>query len=96
MYCEQILTSMEIYGASVSVWAGLMTERRLGDVKLKELFSWLGARTPKSPKETVTMFNKGLSILENYSVRVDVDKRHMNLVNVPYSLVFSQDVILIV
>ncbi|KAF4085008.1 hypothetical protein AMELA_G00112430 [Ameiurus melas] len=38
---------------------GLMTEQRLGDVRLNELTSWLGARTPKSPREAVTMFNKG-------------------------------------
>ncbi|XP_060795998.1 uncharacterized protein si:dkey-21c1.4 isoform X2 [Neoarius graeffei] len=51
---------------------GLMTERRLGDVKLKELFSWLGARTPKSPKETVTMFNKGWQWY--YRKYIDVQK----------------------
>lgn len=37
-----------------------MTKQRLGDVRLNELASWLGARTPKSPREAVTMFNKGL------------------------------------
>lgn len=50
----------EIYEASVFVWAGLMTELRFGDVRLNELASWLGAQTPKSPREAVTMFNKGL------------------------------------
>ncbi|KAK3529594.1 hypothetical protein QTP70_032014 [Hemibagrus guttatus] len=51
---------------------GLMTELRLGDVRLNELASWLGAQTPKSPREAVTMFNKGWQWY--YRKYIDVQK----------------------
>ncbi|MCI4384375.1 hypothetical protein PGIGA_G00038030 [Pangasianodon gigas] len=51
---------------------GLMTELRLGDVRLNELASWLGARTPKSPREAVSMFNKGWQWY--YRKYIDVQK----------------------
>ncbi|XP_034165395.1 ATP synthase subunit f, mitochondrial isoform X2 [Pangasianodon hypophthalmus] len=51
---------------------GLMTELRLGDVRLNELASWLGARTPKSPGEAVSMFNKGWQWY--YRKYIDVQK----------------------
>ncbi|XP_026996417.2 uncharacterized protein si:dkey-21c1.4 [Tachysurus fulvidraco] len=51
---------------------GLMTELRLGDVRLNELTSWLGAQTPKSTREAVTMFNKGWQWY--YRKYIDVQK----------------------
>ncbi|KAK2866489.1 hypothetical protein Q7C36_002545 [Tachysurus vachellii] len=51
---------------------GLMTELRLRDVRLNELASWLGAQTPKSPREAVTMFNKGWQWY--YRKYIDVQK----------------------
>ncbi|XP_073684483.1 uncharacterized protein [Garra rufa] len=36
-----------------------LVQRKLGDVRLNELGVWLGARTPVSPRETVTMLKQG-------------------------------------
>ncbi|KAI2658325.1 ATP synthase subunit f, mitochondrial [Labeo rohita] len=36
-----------------------LVQRKLGDVRLSELGVWLGARTPVSPRETVTMLKQG-------------------------------------
>lgn len=60
---------VQIYGASVCLWADLMAELRLGDVKLNALASWLSARTPKSQREAVTIFNKG-QFLFHFGVKI--------------------------
>ncbi|XP_036428486.1 uncharacterized protein si:dkey-21c1.4 [Colossoma macropomum] len=48
------------------------TEQRLGDVRLGELAAWLGTRTPKSPREAVTMLSRGWQWY--YRKYIDVQK----------------------
>ncbi|XP_076855614.1 uncharacterized protein LOC143510301 isoform X2 [Brachyhypopomus gauderio] len=51
---------------------GLVTEQRLGDVKLNQLAAWLGTRTPKSRRDAVALFNKGRQWY--YKKYIDVQK----------------------
>ncbi|KAL7856882.1 hypothetical protein SRHO_G00157810 [Serrasalmus rhombeus] len=51
---------------------GPVTEQRLGDVRLGELAAWLGARTPKSPREAMTMLSRGWQWY--YRKYIDVQK----------------------
>ncbi|XP_072523883.1 uncharacterized protein [Salminus brasiliensis] len=47
---------------------GPETVQRLGDVRLCELSAWLRTRTPKSPREAVTMLNRGLLLVHVLAV----------------------------
>ncbi|XP_053367060.1 uncharacterized protein si:dkey-21c1.4 isoform X1 [Clarias gariepinus] len=49
-----------------------VTQLRLGDVRLNELASWYGAHSPKSPKEALTIVNKGWQWY--YRKYIDVQK----------------------
>ncbi|KAI4873185.1 hypothetical protein NFI96_019319 [Prochilodus magdalenae] len=48
------------------------TEQRLGDIRLGELAAWLAARTPKSPRDAVTMLTRGWTWY--YRKYIDVQK----------------------